>query len=157
MDLEYPGQGPEVQKGCQRWKCLDRGWALGSCCEGCQKKMLPNTQSMRDCSGWASSILVQFATLVQWSDIKSQIMGFLVGKWIGSLVPCEMMELESINSWSLIGRMQYAGRCWSWTNTESIKRSEIWNPQETSRPYLKGVRCQEKGEWVRIERADVLE
>jgi len=60
-------------------------------------------------------------------------------------------------SWSLIGRMPYAGRCWVWTNTESIKESE---DLESTRDFktisgrVSDVR--KKGEWVRIWKTDVL-
>jgi len=39
-------------------KCLHRGWHLKSCWDGCWKKMLPIPSQLRDCSRWASGILV---------------------------------------------------------------------------------------------------
>ena len=72
--ISRTGSG-SFRRGANDGSVLTGGELLDSCCNGCQKKMLPNTQSiegLKQVSQQYPSTIV----LVQQSDIKSQVLGF---------------------------------------------------------------------------------
>jgi len=103
-DLEVLEVDLEHSEGSNEQNVYGRGWDLRFVLQQLLKKMLPNTQSIRDCSRWASGILVQSGTLVHRSDIKCQFWNSLLGQIYRS-GPAKWWVGGSIYETELIGGM----------------------------------------------------